>query len=318
MFIANQRDAALRETMADSLDLIKLDLLSEYERSGRIDIAEWVKRYPVHRDELVDFWLWMKGTRSLPDELTEPETLDSSEIAVYHQALRDACLAVTFGREWLKPAVDDPEHAKLDALASELEKLRRKSRSVRDPRIAFRKAVVLTWIVDRLQRSRPRVTRLAAQKTAYLLEQAMSLGAFLEHDRKPLGPYDSKARYRDAEPIARQKGWLQVSGTTLQAGEDLSDLTRFTRAYLRSESVAASLVDFLSRFSDDELETLATVHWIARELSTARCDVSTASVLGELARTAEWKAKLSRPNFSASAIEGALRFLGDVRLIGPA
>lgn len=300
--------------MAETLDLIKLELLSQYESSGRIDIAEWVRRHPAYREELIDFWMWLKGTRG--SQADAPEPLDPWEVKTYEESLKDACLAVTFGREWLKPAVDR-ESGRLDTLADELEAIRRQPPRARDPRLAFRKAVVCTWVVARLQQTRPRVTRLAVQKVTYLLEQAMSLGIFVEHDRKPLGPYDSKARYKDAEPIACKKGWLQVTGTTLRASENLAALNRFLPAYVRAEEVAARLVDHLTRFSDDQLETLATTHWIARELEGAKNEVTVASVARGLAKTAEWKAKLVRRNFTEDSLGEALSFLRQLRLVGP-
>ena len=102
--------------------------------------------------------------------------------------------------------------------------------------------------------------RALKQKATYLLECAMSLGVFREHGRKTLGPYDSAARYKDAEPIACKKGWLEVEGSTLRVPAGTDDWRRFAGRYLRSESLAKRFVDYLARFSDAELETMATVH----------------------------------------------------------
>lgn len=313
MCTAQSEPTSAREGMAEALDLIKLELLSQYESSGRIDIAEWVRRHPAYREELIDFWMWLKGTRELQPDAPEP--LDASEIETYEEALKNACLAVTLGRAWLKPAVD-PESARLNSLASELEAIRQQPPRTRDPRTPFRKAVVCTWVVARLQQRRPRVTRLAVQKVTYLLEQAMSLGIFVEHDQKPLGPYDRNARYKDAEPIACRKGWLQVTGTTLRASENLAELNRFLPAYVRAEEVASRLVDQLNRLSDDQLETLATTHWVARELEGANSEVTVTSIARALAQTAEWRAKLARPNFTERSVEEALSFLRRLRLVG--
>lgn len=299
--------------MVDTLDRLKLDLVSEYERSGRVDIAEWVRRHPAHRDELLDFWMFLSGTPRSPESSPEPDPLprlERSEAEIYEQTLKDACLAVTFGPSWLNPPVD-PQR---ETLAADLESLRGNPQTVRKQHLAFRKAVVCTWIVARLQRARPRVSRLAAQKVSYILEHAMNLGVFVEHDRKPLGPYDRKARYRDAEPIARKKGWLTISGSTLTAASDLSDVTGYAGTYLRSEELAGRLVDCLAPLSDDELETIATVHWIARDLEETGRPSTAQEVARALAATAEWKTKLSRSNFTESKLRVALLFLSDLRL----
>lgn len=170
-------------------------------------------------------------------------------------------------------------------------------------------------VVASLQEKRPRVTRLAVQKISYLLEQALSLGIFVEHDRKPLGPYDSNARYKDAEPIARKKGWLAVIGTTLRATGDLGPVNRFLPAYVRAKEVAARLVEYLSRLSDDQLETLATAHWISRELEAAKKTVTIAAVVRVLEEIPEWRGKLARPNFTQVRLEEAVSLLRRLRLI---
>lgn len=298
--------------MVDTLDRLKLDLVSEYERLGRVDIADWVRRHPAHRDELLDFWMFLSGTPRSSEPL-EPDPLpplDRSEAEIYERTLKDSCLAVTFGPSWLSPSAD-PQR---EALAADLESLRRTPRAARKQHLAFPKAVVCTWVVARLQRTRRRVSRLATQKVSYILEHAMNLGVFVEHDRKALGPYDHKARYRDAEPIARKKGWLTISGSTLTAASDLSDVTDYVGAYLRSEELAGRLLDCLAPLSDDELETIATVHWIARELEETGRPNTTEEIARALAATAEWKTKLSRSNFTESKLRAALLFLSDLRL----
>lgn len=315
MFTMRTNAGFFPEDMPETLDSVKLDLLSEYDRSGEIDIGEWVSRHPVYRADLLDFWMWVKGTRESCAEKANPtEPISAAEVEAYEKSLRDVCLAVTFGIQWLKPTLD-PESTQLDALATDLECLRGKSRRGRDSHVAFRRAVICTWVVARLQRTRPTVTRLAIQKVTYLIEQAMDLGVFVQHDRKPLGPYDRNLRYKDAEPIARKKGWLTISGTNLKATEDLSGLAKFLPSYVRSEQIAARLVDWLAVFSDDQLETLATVHWVANELKADDRAAGVETVTGVLATTPEWKAKLSRPHFSSSGIRGALYFLAQLRLI---
>lgn len=306
--------------MAEKLDTIKLDLVTEYENTGHLDIGDWVARYPVHREELLEFWLWLRGTRDLPRAELEPtEALTPADIEAYEEAVRNASMAVTLGPELIKPSADpakvDQGSTMREALATQLESLRRRPQKFNDPRASFRKAVVCTWVVSRLQKMRPRVSRLAAQKATYLLEHAMALGVFTEHDRKPLGPYDRKSRYRDAEPIASKKGWLKVRGSTLRAADDLSEMGQYVRRYLRSEDTASRFIESLAGFSDDELEVLATVHWTAREISAANQSVTSTSVAAALARTSDWSPKLERSHFTIDRIGDAIEFLRGLRLV---
>ncbi len=192
----------------------------------------------------------------------------------------------------------------------------RKTPRVRDPKkLAFPKAVVCTGVVMCLQPNGSRVSRLAAQKVSYLLEQAMGLGVFVEHNQKPLGPYDSNSRYKDAEPMAKTKGWLTVSRTELKASALKPEMAKFLRGYVHSESMATRFVERLSGFSDDQLETIATVHWVERDLATADAKLEVDSILEQLARTPVWKPKLARSNFSRSSVSEALAFVIGVRLV---
>lgn len=303
-----------RQLMHKSLDLIKLDMLSEYEETGLVNISEWVNKYPTHRFELLDFWVWLKGT---PSEETSPSdfeaVLKAEDIDSYKDSLRDACLAVTLGAAMLVQEVV-PKKLQLETLGMDLEACRAASR-VWGSGQAFRKAVVYTWVVSRLEEKRPRVTRLAAQKVSYLLEQAMCLRIFVDHDRKPMGPYDHKIRYRDAEPLAQRKRWLEIDGTVLKTGDELGEVTKYVSAYLRSASLAARFVSHLSCRSDEELETLATVHWTCHELSDLGKVVTIDTVRSALASSDDWRSKLEKPHFNQHRIADALRLLTILRLI---
>jgi hypothetical protein len=298
--------------MDRSIDEAKAALLTEYERLGTVDVGVWVSRYPQYRDEIIDFWMWVMGTPRGVELRGGPFLAEDMDVA--EKALRDACLAVNLGPQWLEAPVD-PTVVAIQNMALELEALRAKPRTGggKAP-VAFRKAVVWTWVVSVFQGQRPTVSRLAVQKATYLLEYSMNLGVFTEHGRKPLGPYDYKARYRDAEPIAVKKGWLKVHGTTQSAADNLGELRRFVGRYVRSEPLAQKLVNYLVRFSDDELEVLATVHWSVRELSEAGGAVTVAAVVELLDSTLEWRSKLQRQAFSADRIGAALRQLQDLRL----
>jgi len=310
--IQEKPEPSLDSSMADTIDLVKFELLSEYDRTGKIDITVWVNRHPALRDEIIDFWLWARGTRASAEEKAGP--FDASDADITEKTLRNALLAVNLGRQWLVPGVE-PESIELDKLAMELKSIREKPGQRSRAPVAFRKAVVCTWVVSRLQKRRPTVSRLAVQKTTYLLEWALGRGIFFEHDRKPLGPYDYKARYKDAEPIARKKGWLTITGTTLRAADDMTEVDRFASRYVRSEKLAGQLLDWLAAYSDSQLETLATVHWTVRELTGGDRDMSIDAIERALASAPEWRDKLSRANFSPDRLREAVGLLHKLRLI---
>ena len=278
-----------------------------------MDLADWVDQYPELRHEIIDFWLFVRGTPR--DEAPPGGDFPSDDNGIAEGALRDACLAINLGEQWLEPAFDRGAAEALQ-LAGQLESLRRRPRTGpgKAP-VAFRKAVVWSWVVSVLEEHDREVSRITVQKIAYMLETSMELGVFNEYRRHLLGPYDHRARYRDAEPIAIKKNWLIVEGTRLRSGVHVSGAIRYAARYLRSERTARELVSHLSALTDAQLECLATVHWTALDLITKERPVSPDDIREALRETAEWRPKLRRPTFSKSSVGSALWILRSLRLL---
>jgi hypothetical protein len=304
------------DSMTNDLDRIRLELLAEYEREGTVDIAEWVSKHTEYREELLDYWIWVRGTTRL-DEIGEPPPAPADDVA--ETALRRAIEAIALGSSWLEDAVPDPMDAgELEELGDALAAVRRKpyrfGGKAKEP---FRRSAVYAWIAISLHEERSRVTRFATQKVAYLMEQGLNPGLFRDHRPMPLGPYDSAAKYRDAEPIAVKQGWLTVVGAELRPGNQGSKTFEFARRYVRRADIAREMIRLLGQLSDDELETLATVDWTARSLATASRELTPDAVRQALGRHPEWRPKLRKPNFTIPAIRQALSWLERLRLLEP-
>lgn len=300
-------------SMRNDVERIKQDLMATYEDGRPIDIADWVTRYPDYRDEILSFWMWLSGTPRLHEiqATSRPEPNDR----ISGEAIRQACLAVSFGPQWLKESFD-PDPAIDETLGVELARIRAKAyRFQGKASKAFRKGVILAWVVQKLAVRRKQVTRLAAQKAVYVLERALNLGVFTDHQQKPLGPYDHRAKYHDAEPIAARGGWMRVSGSVLEPGERTEEITRYLGRYIRSEPLASRLIDLLARLTDEELEVWATIAWAARALASSGEPVTVSTVQDYLAQSTEWSAKLRRRSFRPGAIAGALTRLSRLRLL---
>ena len=299
--------------MHDELERIKQELLARYETGEPIDIAAWTMRFPVHRDELLDYWMWLAGTPRLR-EMDMNQSPDSDDTIVY-EAVRDACLAVLVDPRVLAESVD-PNAGADEELGAQLARVRELPSSARGraPK-EFRRAVVYTWIVQVLAPQRERVSRLAAQKVAYLLEQAMGLGLFTDHEAKLLGPYDSRVKYRDAEPIAAKQGWIYVQGASLEPQSVDAKFERYLHRYLSSEPLARCFVTRLGRLTDEQLETWATVLWAGHALAAKGAPVTTDTVKSFLYDKHEWRPKLKRENFASVPIAEALACLSQLRLL---
>ncbi len=297
--------------MSKDLETIKFELLIACE-IGAVDIAAWIQRFPEHRNELLDFWLWARpGVER--DSGAPSDASSRSLAALREESLHRACLAVSLGSEWLRPLAVEIE---VEKIARDVELLRKQPTAHVPPgRRHFRRAVVYAWVIEQLADVRERVSRLATQKTTYLLENFLALELFDSHKQKQLGPYDHAARYADAEPIALKKGWIEIVGSTMRVGSKTSELHQYANRYLRSRKLASTLTRWLGRLTDDQLETLSTVHWTAASLAT-RDEPLTADAVREcLGKDASWSAKLRKENFAKGQIVAALAALVALRML---
>ena len=287
-------------------------LLLAYEQGAEIEISQWLSRYPSVRDELLDYWTWLRRTPRL--DAVRPVAVDPRDV-VAREELNRAVEAISLGSAWLDDAVDADENTEI-GLGRRVAALRASPRptgGVAKP--AFKKAAVYAWVALTIADERGSATRLSAQKVSHLLERALDLRLFEDHKKMRLGPYDSSARYRDAEPIAKNQGWLAIQGTVLKPGTSSAKVSQYARRYVRDSRVAQDLVQVLAKLSDDELETWATAEWVARDLIAEGKKFDAASIRGRLSLTPEWSAKLQKPNFGPTHITEAIESMLRLRII---
>jgi hypothetical protein len=267
-------------------------ILAELDAVGAVDTRKWLKEYPEVAKDLLDFIIWLE-----PEDEPPPATW-TDEGGVAEAAFRRALGEVKAAQ------VED-----LRRLSLELHEIRSREQAApnRKAPLQFQRASVFAWTVANLQAQRARVSRLAAQKSVYMLEHALGLHLFEEHQRKRLGPYDSTARYKDAEPIARQKMWIDGQGSTLLPGTKAAEADRYAERYLRAVELAREVVEILAALSDDELETLATVQAVVTELGKEGTTADVDAVKQRIAEIPEWADKLARRNFNDGDIDRALR-----------
>lgn len=290
---------AMAGTRGPRIEEARRGILAELDASGSVDTGKWLKDYPEIATDLLDFIIWLE-----PDDAETPAAW-TDEAGVAAAALRAASEGVRTAQ------LED-----LQRLSLELHKIRSREQPAPDRKapLQFQRASVFAWTVRTLQQRRQRVSRLAAQKSVYVLEHALGLHLFEEHQRKRLGPYDSTARYKDAEPIAQKKSWIEARGTALLPGTKAAEADRYAERYLGAVEIAKELVEVLASLTDDELETLTTVQAVLMELKKESIDAGVVTVKQRIADIPEWAGKLSRRNFQDRDIARALQRLSALGL----
>jgi hypothetical protein len=147
------------------------------------------------------------------------------------------------------------------------------------------------------------------------LEEAFSPGVVPAFSLGARGPF-SPGLYR-GEDHAKAKGWVVV------AGDPQVDLGPGAASHDAAESLvgrlplpaAEALAEFLSLQSHEELEVLATVHWVAREAVAAGRAVGVPDTKAAIAQIPEWEYKLKTPAFSDPGIRQALVRLTELQLL---
>ncbi|HEX8674878.1 MAG TPA: hypothetical protein VF710_23465 [Longimicrobium sp.] len=269
-------------------------ILAEFESSGDVDTRKWLALYPDVAMDVLDFIVWI-----------EAEEVPRGATWVDDGGVAEAAFRAAFDQ------VKSAQLADLHQLSSQLHEIRSLAQAPASRRapLQFQRAAVYAWTVAHLHDRRRRVSRLAAQKSVYVLEHALDLHLFEEHQRMRLGPYDSTARYKDAEPIARQKLWVEAEGSALRPGEKVAEADRYAERYLRSREAAVRLLEVLALLTDDELETFATVQAVVAEMRKESVEVGVRSVKERIADIPEWAGKLTRRNFNDRDVAVALQRL---------
>lgn len=292
--------------MTFALDQAKLALADEYERTGRVALDAWLERLPQHAAELLDFAFALDDSPRRVSGSGDDEWVDEGGVA--ERALAHACSQLARSESDVEPT--------LALRMAQLRSVPRPPSGGKAPP-SFKRAVINAWVVEQMRREQPGVSRIAVQKTTYLLERSLDLGLFKEHQRMRFGPYDPAAKYKDAEPIGITQGWIVRSGYNLNAGPNIANVHRYASNYLPSVEVATMLVQLLAERTPWELETWATVEAVATDLQAAGESVSAASILAALGQVPAWRDKLKRPNFSPRAIDAALQHLTRLGLLRP-
>lgn len=285
--------------MPVNIDEVKFRMLTELEERGSIQLGHWLEEYRDYANEIARFAFWAElssySDTPISDEAWEDEGgVASAALSFWHNSL------------------DGPDITPDVRSRCKVSRDRPRGTSRGRASVEFKKASVLAWIVDQHGGA---VSRFRVHKEAYTLERCLGLDVFGDYKKMPLGPYDPKLKYRDGEPIARKQRMLQIRGHIMSPGQKIGDCRKYAPRYLLDVGLAQTLVSFLGRLTDEELETLTTIDAVCAEVSLGEDSSSLETIKCYLRDSPEWRGKLSKRSFADSEILIALFRLNQLGLI---
>lgn len=294
------------------LNLLRLRILNEFERSGVLDVDSWVEQSPEYADQIREFAASFRD--DVDDDIRLPLDLPGSAVRETIQMSRD------IAEQMFAQAGHDLDRW----LGAEIQNSRREG-AHRLPLLeadwVAGREVMYPWTAGQLLRMGVRTDHFRTQKTTYLLEKALGWGLFTQHKRTAAGRYDPEIPEPGGiEDLAVEKRYLKrVSGSRYyQLGTRIQDLDIEVDQFVPDVDLAVRLIKRLSRIEKDTLETWTTVEDAAEYLVANNKRVSVPAV--RVAIVALWgkkngHAKLNAANFDSASIIEALRSLGKLGYI---
>jgi hypothetical protein len=292
--------------MSQNIEQIGHAMLAEWVLKGSVSLEEWLARFPDSRDAVLQLALLIEAPGSIALEGVNLEWQDDRGVAGRaRERLVAKCRELAFQEHERELA------ASLPGARTAAARARSKGRA----KAPFRRASILTWVLDQVRGESDQASRYVTHKTVYLLEHALELRLFTGFKKMAAGPYDPSLRYKDAEPIAERNGWLRRENENLVATRSSRAAHRYAVRYLGDPELARRFVLLVARLEPWELDTLATVHSAACELYNKRSEVDELGVERLLSDSAEWKQKLMKRHFARERISAALDHLRRLGLL---
>ena len=175
---------------------------------------------------------------------------------------------------------------------------------------AFNEAIIISVLAKHFSSEKRVMGRKRYTKLSYLLHRYTD-NKIEDYLKKAAGPYNPKTKYKGAEKIALEKGYVRkltdddYSGFI--AGENIEQAEKYFEKWYGHECI-----DWLKQFKykkTEELELITTVDMAIIELQNAGKKVDLESVKKVIRSYPEWKRKLERPIFSDKNILNAIALI---------
>lgn len=168
-------------------------------------------------------------------------------------------------------------------------------------------AVIISVLANQFGTEQYPLGRKRYTKLSYLLHRHAE-GQAEGYLKKAAGPYNPATRYKGAESIAQENGYVSFVQSEKFSGfvpsRNIDQALQYFVIWYGPESR-----EWLEQFrykSNEELELLATVDMAVQDLRAAQRDVNVREVRSLISGHPEWAAKLERPIFSDTNIAKAI------------
>lgn len=169
----------------------------------------------------------------------------------------------------------------------------------------FKDAVIISMLTYKFGSSKYPLGAFRRQKLSYLFKRHNNI-AIDEYEKKAMGPYNSKIKYRGGEGIAiRNKYVKKVGERGLVSDKDILKAEEYFNKYYTQESLSWLESNFKYTKNND-LEVLATVDYAIVGLKNQNIPITLENIKSYINNDEDWKPKLQKDFFNDNAILNAM------------
>lgn len=169
----------------------------------------------------------------------------------------------------------------------------------------FKDAVIISMLTYKFGNPKYPLGAFRRQKLSYLFKRHHNI-PINEYEKKAMGPYNPKIKYRGGEGIAiRNKYVKKVGERGLVSDNAILKAEEYFNKYYSRESLSWLESNFKFAKNED-LEVLATVDYAIVELRSQNKSINLENIKSYISSDEEWKPKLQKDFFNDKAILNAM------------
>jgi hypothetical protein len=231
-----RESAGLEEVMDDSLDAVRMAIMEEHERTGRVNLPKWIDRYPQYRHRIIERAFWMDVAAHSDEEKPSEDGCWDTPSDSLPTLLEDALVRVLMDKEIFTD--EPPTFALEDSPVRKREREEARAWAARklaqrgEVTDGFKRAALHAWVFDGLRAGALATGRMRVGLASSLLENALRSYCGIGLGQESSGSQSLYSRYRAVDRIASKEQWYEVRGNYYRSAPKTDEARKYAIHFL--------------------------------------------------------------------------------------